>query len=259
MLKVTFAITSGMFICFAQSIVPHRHDSPAEGLSIAALPVNHASSLLNILHSPVSLAQMRLQSSQQQREPAPKERQASLSDTLDWLRNNLPRGIVQTSYRGTYYRTDLGGLGPDTNRSTTSVKVWSLDSCTAIVGDESVGEWERQSGRDTSVTRYTVPLAAIDDGLVKTVDNRKSQSCLGLSSDFAFVGGDTRTFCVTLSSSSKAIRQEFSGKSRDGSEYNLPPSLSYRFYLEFANEALAHRILTAVLHAAELCRTKEPF
>jgi hypothetical protein len=218
----------------------------AEGLTFA-IPINYVRSLLTTTTVPMTLEQMRTRLVEPTTSAAQAESRPSLNETLGWLRDNIPLGIIHKRYRDTIF-------------STSALKVWKLDSCTVTVGDEITSTYSNRPDKTMLVSEHTIPLGSIKYGKVVAHDNTTNGIC-GLLPDSwqsntpsAFSGGDRWEYCVRLESESKVIRSRLYGD-----QFQDQVTLIYGVSLSFADESLARRVLAAFLHAADLCRAKEPF
>lgn len=182
--------------------------------------------------------------------PVQPENGPSLSETLAWLREKLPLAFSKYSY------TMNGNTWVSTNR----VIVGSLESCSVTLDYIIHSDYRSTSSMDemTSTFRYTVPLGLISEGSISSEDLTIGRGAAG----FIFTGGDRRRFELKMKSTSKAIATELepmrSGKVAPGT---TPKQFSMQNYfsIDFNDEGLAQRVLTAFLHASELCRKKEVF
>ena len=209
----------------------------AEGLNFA-IPINYVRGLLNNLHEPVALEQMRKSlvgtTSGVQQSSGP-----SLKETLDWLKEKIPTGVVRFSWSmngHTYYSI---------YRST----IWDLESCTVTVGTEitlGTNQYNPAPASTIGTTHYTIPLGTLSNGTVGKRD-------LLLSGNTQLVSGDSSQYRVTLFSAVKQILMQ--GEQASGSTAASQDCFS----LGFSDESTARRVLDAFSHAAELCRKKEPF
>ena len=213
----------------------------SEGLNFA-IPVNYVSGLLNEIHEPMSLEQMRtslgtkLAAEQQSSGP-------SMKETLDWLKEKIP--LAANHWVMIITDKNMGRTKDFTIR-TVPVR---FDSCTVVYERREVDVYEnfRQFPQE-QITRYTVPLGALTgEGLVTKFDVP-----LSMSTKFD-------TWLVGLNASSKVILSETHEIGLDGSNTTKSESED-RFTLGFLpDESIAKRVLEAFKHAAELCRGKEPF
>jgi hypothetical protein len=212
-----------------------------EGLNFA-IPINYVRGLLNNLHEVMTLEQMRQRLSAVT--PQGGTTGPTISETLDWLREKIPLGIVRYTMRlsGFDYRTTDQGT------------IWSLDSCSVVLGETA-----RLNGDYSSATmyfKYTVPLGTLVENSVVQAENPSFLKG-------TYVSGDRWGYNVILRSKTNEI---YRTKSIDmpGQAPTLPRMApivenTNAFWLTFGDEALAQRVLQAFNHAAELCRRKEPF
>ena len=213
----------------------------AEGLNFA-IPINYVRELLNNLHAPTTLDQMQRSLSTEPGGPYQDSNSASLKETLGWLREKIPLGIVQFS----------GILNGEKDVFSTHQNVGSLDSCTATIGWELTSAFTPRLD-DPHITRvnYTLPLGIVNGGSVEVTDNAKGEG--------KFVSGDRWTYVVHITTSSKEVLSQTSHKGpfTQGSWDSLSSTIQ-SFELSFADESIARRVLAALLHAAGLCRKAEP-
>jgi hypothetical protein len=212
----------------------------SEGLNFA-VPINYVRGLINNLHEPMSLDQMRRSfggnTSAAQQNSGP-----SLKETLDWLKEKIPLGVVQ-------YVRSINGLNVNVTDSVIrQAAVWSLDSCTAIVGHIST-ETSNEVGKLVAEERNTVPLGLLTSWSVEKRENE-------LDPHMTFVSDERTGYRVFLSSNSKAILLALSF-----SDPKVPPVANTTDILNitFSDESLARRVAEAFHHASDLCRGKEPF
>jgi hypothetical protein len=161
----------------------------AEGLNFAA-PISYVRTMLNNLHEPISLEEMRrsLLAVASAREGVG----PTLKETLDWLKEKIPLGVIQ-------YVRSINSLQSRnvTDSVTRQATVWSLDSCTAVLGSVETDASE-QIGNLVAEERDTVPLGLLTSW---SVENREN-----VSSDLmTFVSGERTGYRVFLSSASTAI------------------------------------------------------
>ena len=211
----------------------------AQGLNFA-IPINYVRDLLNNFHAPITLNQM-------QRNLSPgvlhqDNSDASLKETLDWLREKIPLGIVQFS----------GTLNGENSFFSAHQTVRSLDSCTATIGLELTSAFTPHLD-DPHITRvtYALPLGIVNGGSVEVTDNAKGEG--------KFVSGDRYTYVVHMTTSSKEVLSQTSHKGPfTQGTWDSFSSTIQSFELSFADESIARRVLAALLHAADLCRKAEP-
>ena len=213
----------------------------SEGLNFA-IPINYVRGLLNALHPPMTLEQMRSSlvgaaSMGHQESEGP-----SLKETLGWLREKIPLGTTQYNYYA--------------NRLTESVNVqsavWSLDSCASVFGFvvASTEKFHPEWPPSIMTVRYTVPLGVLTSTSVLHEE-------AALTEGATFISGDRWVYGLYLFAKTKEILATSSS-----SEPSIVPSKatsSYFLRLIFNDENLARRIGQAFEHAAGLCRKKEPF
>ncbi len=212
----------------------------SEGLNFA-LPVNYVSGLLNELHEPMSLDQMRTTLSVDL-PVEPQDKGVSLKETLDWLKEKIP--LAANHYVLTFPPGfDLFGDGSkDVRHTTVPIR---FESCTIVFDSTETNLWEKYpTTPDVNTTRYTVPLGEFGDGRVF----QGGPSVQGKSGriDFWIVGIETKSK-VILEESYQSVGNIKKTESRDSA------------ILIFYEESIANRVLLALRHAAELCRGKEPF
>jgi hypothetical protein len=214
----------------------------SEGLNFA-IPVNYVSGLLNELHEPLSLEQMRtnlnVRSTAETQDDGP-----SLKATLDWLKEKLPLAA-------SHYAVFIG-LNAPSDYTVRTVPI-RFESCTVIFDSISVElPKEYPHLTLTGTTRYTIPLGEINEELV--LDMKKDPTLWSKS----------ESWVVSLSSKSHVILSEELNEERDDrpgpNRENTRKNESVdSVYLDFSDESTAKRISEAFKHAAELCRGKEPF
>jgi hypothetical protein len=205
----------------------------AQGLNFA-VPINYVRGLLNNLHEPITLEELRKHLFR----TAPATQQGggpSLKETLDWLKEKLPIGVVQFSW------LENGRTWNYVSR----LKAWDLESCTITVGTEMT-TGTNQYNPPPGTTRYTIPLGSLIKGMIQkhnVLSAPNTQVVSGDSVEFRlsfFSSGNQIVMQVNSVSGSKAVSQDY---------FNLP----------FNDESVARRVMDAFNHAAELCRKREPF
>jgi len=212
----------------------------AEGLNFA-IPINYVHGLLNNLHEPMTLEQMRrglgTTSSPTQRDSSA----PSLKETLDWLKGKLSLG-------GTEYVISRNGT---LFHRTVQVKAWDLTSCTVSVGRVTI-DTSTALGVDTYTDRYTLPLGKVADTSVLYLPN-------AMLSGGTLISGERFVYNLLLTTNSKEIVWlSVLERLRDGATDQRTSSTD-KFHLEFSDESIANRIHEAFRHAANLCRGKEAF
>jgi hypothetical protein len=225
---------TGLAVGVISSIL--RSDS-AQGLNFA-VPINYVRGLLHNLHGPMTLEQMR-GSLPPKATTGEQTRGPTLQETLAWLRETIPLGMVQT-----VYTTDDGLTGT----YTTQAKAWGLASCMVTVGDETTEDRGVLHVIGTSSNSFA--LGSIKEGAVVKMDSATLDK-------FTFVSGDRWKYRITLTSKSQDIVRHVSVSSM-----SFPPRTDRvgELQLYFIDEMVARRVYEAFLHAASLCRdNKEPF
>ena len=215
----------------------------AEGLNFA-VPINYVRGLLNNLDDPMTLEQIR-RSLTASRSPAPQVEGPPLKETLDWLREKIPLGIVRYSYV----------INGETEVETIQSKAWSLDSCTITIGYEMTTISKEHPDSLTDTFRYQLPLGIINGGYVEkkeTVDPAVSKAVLA--------GGERWEYIVHLTGTSNEVLLQIFSRFSNSPTPNPPTAQNRNFlFLHFDDDAIARRVLEAFRHAADLCRNKEPF
>ena len=223
----------------------------AQGLNFA-IPINYVRGLLDNLHEPITLEQMR--KSLTTNSSSSKDAQArpnssggpSLKETLDWLREKLPLAATHfvvdlTENPLESFLVSMRGKTQEETESTIPVR---FNSCTVIFDSEHVMVYEKYRNTPiVSTTRYTVPLGALTGERVN-----KTSYPLSMSKKLD-------QWSVVLESRSKVILVE-EHESLEKTTKN--ESKDYAF-MTFYDESVAKRVLEAFNHAAELCRGNEPF
>jgi hypothetical protein len=200
-----------------------------------ALPISYVRGLLNELHEPVSLDQMRTSLSAR---PTANQQSSgpSLKETLEWLKGTVPLSIYQ-------YGVTYSNLGPsDTTVRTVPVR---LEACTVVLDviSKSIPR-EPPLVTVTYTTRYTIPLGALDKGYAFKLNKQRD--------DIVYKADG---WVVPLQSKSQVILSE---NHEDLGNTTKSESLDF-FALRFNDESMAKRVQEAFNHAADLCRGKEPF
>ena len=213
-----------------------RSDS-AQGLNFA-VPINYVRRLLNSLHEPVTLEQMRTSLGAMTGLKANNDG-PSLKETLDWLKQRLPLGVVSLVER-------VQGV---TTVHEYHLVVWKFDTCVADFGYASNVTILLPSAPLT--IRYTVPLDTLTQGSITLVDHP-----FRIDPDDTFIYGDKQAYKLVLSGTAKTFLSSI-----DPHSAYTPPSTMNVPYIDllFNDEQLAQKVEKAFLHAADLCRGKEPF
>ena len=214
----------------------------AEGLNFA-IPVNYVRGLLDSLHEPMTLEQMRLglgaKSAADDGSGGP-----SLKVTLDWLKEKIPMGITHWVSSS----TAPGGLMDSHSRQSV---VWSFDACTAEFGTVNslvITLKTDQVVEASGTTHFTVALGRLTGASVARWQNAK-----------VIYGGEEWSYKLSLSTSTKEIRAEYSFTGRFVSQMPTKPTeYTDTAVLYFNDESVAQRVKSAFLHAADLCRSERP-
>jgi hypothetical protein len=220
----------------------------AEGLNFA-VSINYVRGLLNNLHDPMTLAQMRQSlvgtTSAVQQSSGP-----SLKETLDWLKEKIPLFSVN------YIVNSSNGGAVSKNRH---AAVYSLDSCTGVF--DIVNTTRIVESPDYQVVgmfRVTLPLGALTEAFVAHMENLDL-----LPPGTTFVSGDRWGYRVCLKSKSRDISlAEFPNVWHGQSVPTLQTPVTTTtnsFVLVFNDESIANRILEAFKHATALCQKKDIF
>ena len=128
----------------------------AEGLGFG-VPINYVHGLLNNLHEPVSLEQMRKSIRDTSSINDRNGEGPSLKETLDWLKEKIPLATTQyvASFAGEQLAVTVRGFATD------------FDSCNVVFGQRESRSRGNQDTRPLVVTsQFTVPLSVIDRGAV---------------------------------------------------------------------------------------------
>lgn len=169
----------------------------------------------------------------------------SLKETLDWLKEKIPLGIVHQVTTNCDPRTCVNGIPISSVLQST---VWSLDSCTAALGrvDQSTSD----AFMTTTSDRYAFSLGVVTGG---SIERRE------IAPGITFVSGERYGYFLFLTSRSKEISLASTNLGRTVGTYVNSAEATDHIVLIFNDEPLARRVLQAFNHAAELCRKKEPF
>jgi hypothetical protein len=225
-----------------------RSDS-AQGLNFA-IPINYVRGLLDNLHDPMTLAQIR-QTLVNTKSVAQQGSAPSLAETLNWLKEKIPLGTGQFIERNGGV-TDMVILQAMNRRSV----VWSFDSCSVAFGTVEVETRKEQpawmSAQGAGATpfiithRYTVPLGVITGLYVRPLKN---------ATDDLFISGETWSYRLLLVSKSNELLDVTSYNDGRPTRTESTDVVS----LPFNDESIANRVLEAFKHAADLCRKKDVF
>jgi len=173
--------------------------------------------------------------------PAPEFNSSNppLKETLDWLKGNIPLAAVA-------FIISDNGLTISMNEHSA---VFSLDSCTGMLDRVlTLAMVDSPHLQDVLSWRYTVPLGVLAEGEVVHLEN------IDVPGE-TFISGEKWAYRVLLKSKSNNITlAAFSPNSK------IPvTTTTSNLFLKFNDESIAKRVLAAFMHAADLCRGKEPF
>jgi hypothetical protein len=228
---------SGLAVGVVSSIL--RSDS-AQGINFA-IPINYVRGLLDNLDDPMTLEQMRqkfvsTKSADQQGSGA------SLKETLDWLKENIPLASNHYVWPPRSWAIEMG-----TNTVSERTLPIRFDSCTVSYDRITVETWAKY--RDSPIVktvRQTIPLGSLTGGKVDHPGALDAENMLGQKVD---------TWFVVLDATSKVILSE---AHEDSNNTTKSESMDYAF-LVFYEESITNRVLEAFKHAAALCKGKAPF
>lgn len=228
----------------------------AEGLNFA-VPINYVRGLLNKLHEPMSLEQMR-QSLVGDTSVAQQNIGPSLKETLDWLKEKIPLAANHYTFDLTKGLFNVKELGRTKDVTLRTVPI-RFESCT--VSFELIETWKWGNYPDfpeVHTSRQTIPLGALTGGVVK-----KDSISVKASNPLLDKEEQIDLWTVFLDATSKVILHESDDvmlhESREVRK-NTTESASKNYAgLTFYDESVARRVLEAFKHAADLCRGKEAF
>jgi hypothetical protein len=218
----------------------------AQGLNFA-IPINYVQAMLTNLHEPISIDQLRRHlagaPSGPQQSGAP-----SLKETLDWLKEKLSLwGRIDH-----VERVENVSLGISYSFSAFYQTLpGAFDSCTVTLTQR----W----GTDVKPplvlrSRSTVPLGLIIDSRI----DRERAAKVGSVSQ-----GSEWHYVLSLKTKLKDIPWELEREKESTASDSTPtpPSrvVADSVGIPFDDESLAKRVQEAFKHAADLCRSKEPF
>jgi hypothetical protein len=206
----------------------------AEGLNFA-IPINYVRGLLNNLHDPMTLSQMRRSISAVPLTQGPQSEGPSLRETLDWLKDKI--SLATTQYVGSFVGETLAvtvrGVAP------------TFNSCNVVFGQVERRSKGDQDTRPLVVTSlFTVPLSVIDRGA--TIPARV---------DIVHYRSGEASYMVSTGSGSNVIVHEI----HYGVDDSTKSEMVNVAFLYFNDESIARRVQEAFRHAADLCRKKEVF
>lgn len=210
-----------------------------------AVAVNYVRGLLDDLHQPMSLEQMR---SALGRLPSDEQNEApSLKETLDWLKEKISLSGVKYMSR---ISLSLNGI---TESVSVQDAVTSFDSCTVVFDEIRVvttlgATW----GPYTYTDRYTVPLESLTEWSVEHIENESDKTK-------TFVAGERWGDGVVLASKSNDIHRVSSMKSDELNFKDFQRDAVSKIHITFENESLAQKVAVAFHHASDLCRKSAVF
>jgi S1-C subfamily serine protease len=222
---------NGLAIGVVSSIV--RSDS-AQGLNFA-VPINYVRGLLDILHEPVTLEQMRRSISAASSPQDHHNEGPPLKETLGWLKEKVSLATAQyvASFAGEPMTVTVKGVAA------------SFDSCNVVFGQVERRSKGDQDFRPLVVTSlFSVPLSVIDRGTL-----------IPARVDPIHYRSGEMTYMVSTGSGSNVIAHE----TRYSGDANTKSEMVNLAVLFFNDESIARRVQEAFRHAADLCRKKEPF
>jgi hypothetical protein len=212
----------------------------AEGLNVA-IPINYVRGLLNNLHEPLSLEQLR-RSLAGPTSGVQESHGASLKETLDWLKEKIPLAASHYTFATVRSKPDMGRTKDVTLRTLPT----RFESCTVSFDFTEVDIFEKYRDRPiVTTTHQTIPLGALSGGEIV-----KSYFPLALTDSTK-----VEVWTVVLHTTSKVILNETYEDLGDTRKSESSSVASLIFY----EESIAKRVLDAFNHAADLCRGKEAF
>jgi S1-C subfamily serine protease len=194
----------------------------AEGLNFA-IPINYVKGLLNNVHGPISLEDMRRELESTHMSSDTKEGGPSLSETLQWLQAKVALANVER---------------PPLKTWTTPI---SIESC-RMTTDEGSRLTFPDRTMITIHARYTIPLGAVSSARLLKKNLGKGES----GADVYWVVIDTTAPVILV--------ERYSDNVASSSE-----TVSEAELLPYSDQPLAERVVKALLHASELCREPEAF
>ena len=221
----------------------------AEALNFA-IPINYVRGLLDNLHAPMTLGEMHKglgsSSTTSQEGTGP-----TLEETLDWMKSKIP--LASTDFVRSY-NMPFGMVTESVNQRTT---ISSFDSCTVTFSEVSSLRVRDRDYPPTEITaRYTLPLGSITTGSVERREN--GDNSRERTQDIPvmhYVSGERWSYWVFLNTRSNEISATVSTLPSN----RINQLSMHVMHLEFNDEVIAKRVLSAFLHAADLCRRNEPF
>lgn len=165
----------------------------------------------------------------------------SFKETVDWLKEKIPLGIVHYIESGNSTEVSM----------TEQSSVFKFDSCTGVVGrvvTATVADHPEFGSRIGSV-QYTVPTGALTGGSVVRAANVPG----------TFMRGDRWGYRVIMFSKTGQMSVATLNSGVDNAQVATEAQSTDLFYLTFVDESIAQRVLEAFLHIADLCQKKEMF
>lgn len=211
-----------------------------------AVPINYVNGMLNELHQPLSLDEMRATLAAMTSTNRPNSG-PPLNETLHWLEEKLPLGA------GHYVVDSLIRDAGRTKEVSQTTKPIRFDSCDITFETAEQSVWEKLPGLfAVSTFRFTVPLGDISAVSVKK-DNIPISNSKALDTWVVMLTADSKTILVQKTDEGV---DKMSGGSFDKT---TKTESSYSAVLVFYDESIANRVSEAFKRAAVLCRGKDPF
>jgi hypothetical protein len=219
----------------------------AQGLNFA-IPINYVRALLTNVHEPVTLAQMRMtlkSSTASIPEPLnPKQQHddgPSLGATYEWLRDAIPQATVHFSTSVAGVTTDVGLSGCDFAFQGTAAN--HLDCSVRVTLCETTSSKAHPANHPLYTSdAFQVPLDK--PGIIIQA---------GIDTVLRDTRGHQRYMVLITTPGNIIAHYEHTPAHDRFAGYTDRASLF------FGDESLAQRVAKAFQHAADLCRTKEPF
>ena len=219
----------------------------AEGLNFA-VPINYVRGLLNNLHDPMTLAQMR-QMLVNTKSTARQGAGASLKETLAWLKEKLTLSTAHFVLPPPVLASDSGQQ--DVTERTIPRH---FESCTISFDNSEVMMPEKYPGvRRVNMDRTTVSLGELTDASVSHLDDLMVAPVFPLRWAVVLTGtakvflSETWTVYLTAGEIDDNAKDVIKSDSKSGGS------------ILFKDESLARRVAEAFKHAADLCKGREPF
>ncbi len=215
----------------------------AESLNFA-IPINYLRGILNNLHEPMTLSQMRKQlvgmASTNSQSDGP-----TLKETLDWLNEKIPLAAdhyVQTL--SMFFGPKIWPGGSKTKEVILKTIPLRFDTCTVVYEMTETWVWEKFPDHpQVTATRFTVPLGAIVGGEIS-------------KGDISGVTPKKLTWTIILVTVPKVVLEE----NRKDLTKSTKSEHTGTAFIMFYDESLAERVKNAFMHAAGECRKqKDPF